>query len=250
MVFDTYQNIFNKRGKAYHTAMELSPNARKQEFDLIIEQAQLKSGQVVCDMPSGGGYVQHYIPDIDIDLILIEASKEFYDLILKSNGCRTYLSELDKLPLDSESLDTIISLAGLHHADNKPQIFKEMHRLLKQDGRLCMADVREGSSTDDFLNIFVDQHNSSGHEGVFINNDFRQQVKTAGFDIVLDKPFSYSWEFSSKEEMAKYCILLFGIDLASADEVLDGIEKHIGYEEINSRCYLNWELEFLNCLKQ
>lgn len=249
MSFDNYQHIFDQRGKEYHDAMTLCADARRQEFELIVEQAQLKVGQLVCDMPAGGGYLQHYIPDIDIGLILIEPSKEFYDLIPKSNDCCAYLSELDKLPLDARSLDTITSLVGLHHADNKPEIFKEMHRILRQGGRLCIADVGEGSSAGDFLNIFVDQHSSSGHQGIFIDNEFRRQIVIAGFDIVFDETISYFWEFSSKEEMARYCILLFGIDLISVDDVLNGIHKHLGYEETDGRCYLNWGLNFLTCIK-
>ena len=81
MVFDTYKDIFNKRGKAYHEAMALAPDARKQEFDLILEQAQIKEGQTICDMPSGGGYLQYYLPEFDIDLISVESSREFFELI-------------------------------------------------------------------------------------------------------------------------------------------------------------------------
>ena len=249
MVFDTYQKIFNERGDAYHAAMEFSPNSRDREFELIINQADLKSGQILCDMPSGGGYLQNYIDDIDIELVLIEPSREFYDRISLSSGNSAYLCELDKLPLDTKSLDAIISLAGLHHANYKLQIFKEMYRVLKQGGRLCIADVREGSSVDDFLNIFIDRYNSSGHEGDFINKDFYKLIEMAGFDIILKKPICYSWDFSSKEAMAKYCKLLFGVDKANEDEVLDGIEKYLGYEEIDNRCHLNWELEFITGLK-
>jgi SAM-dependent methyltransferase len=249
MAFDSYQDIFNKRGKEYHDAMTLCPDARRQEFELIVEHAQLEIGQIVCDMPAGGGYLQHYIPDINIDLVLIEPSREFYDLIPKSDDYCAYLSELEKLPFNARSLDTITSLVGLHHADNKPQIFKEMHRLLKHGGRLCIADVGEGSSAGDFLNIFVDQHSSSGHQGIFIDNKFRRQLEMTDFNIVLDKTFSYFWKFSSKEEMARYCILLFGIDLISVSGVLNGIDKHMGYVESDGQCYLNWGLNFLTCIK-
>ena len=200
-------------------------------------------------LPSGGGYLQNYIDGIDIELVLIEPSREFHDRISLSVGNYAYLCELDKLPLDTKSLDTIISLAGLHHADNKLQIFKEMYRVLKKNGRLCIADVREGSSVDDFLNIFVDRYNASGHEGVFVNKDFYKQIEMAGFEIILKKPICYSWDFSSKEAMAKYCKLLFGIDMANVDEVLDGIEQYLGYEEVDNRCHLNWELQFITCLK-
>ena len=139
--------------------------------------------------------------------------------------------------------------AGLHHADNLKSIFSEMYRTLMKGGRLCISDVREGSSVDKFLNIFVDKHNSTGHHGTFINRAFSQKLEEVGFEIIVNKPISYSWNFSSVEEMVKYCILLFGIDMASFEEVKEGIKKYLGYDEENGLCKMNWELEFVTCLK-
>ena len=52
-----YRSIFDARGDAYHRAMVEFPGARQQEFEHIVRVANVRAGQVVCDAPSGGGYL-------------------------------------------------------------------------------------------------------------------------------------------------------------------------------------------------
>jgi hypothetical protein len=42
--------------------MKMNPDARNKEFAAVLEQAKLTDGIVICDMPSGGGYLQDKLP--------------------------------------------------------------------------------------------------------------------------------------------------------------------------------------------
>ena len=68
-MFSTYKDIFDKRGLAYHEAMLKYPHARSHEFESILEQALVQSGQTLCDMPSGGGYIQRFIQPENVKLL-------------------------------------------------------------------------------------------------------------------------------------------------------------------------------------
>ncbi len=61
-MFEAYESIFSRRGQAYHRAMQLVPSARRNEFSAALEQVDLRRGDVVCDVPSGGGYLVIIFP--------------------------------------------------------------------------------------------------------------------------------------------------------------------------------------------
>jgi hypothetical protein len=49
--------------------------------------------------------------------------------------------------------------------------------------------------------------------------------------------------------MGRFCHLLFGIDKANPDQVVEGIQKHLGYAVENNECRMNWELFFIHAKK-
>jgi SAM-dependent methyltransferase len=249
-MFDTYQDVFDERGTAYHQAMQRYPSARKQEFELILEMADPRPGQVICDMPSGGGYLHRFLPTSDLRVIAVENSQAFFEQCEENAVVEPRLCDLPCTDLSPASVDTVVSMAGLHHQNDKRAFFREAHRLLKPGGQLCVADVQSGSAIDGFLNTFVDEHNSMGHQGAFIEDEVRSDLRTSGFRIEHDRVTPYTWDFDSVEDMVAFCTLLFGLDQATPQEVLDGIRRYPGYEEREGRCRMNWELVFLGCEKQ
>lgn len=248
-MFDTYTDIFNKRGAAYHEAMRRYPTARDEEFGMMLRMVRPADGHVIVDMPSGGGYLRRYLGEQTVRLIAIETTQAFYEQCAEDDQTTCLLRDLAQTGLASASVDTVVSMAGLHHVDDRPAVLKEMHRVLKPTGSLCVADVDEGSAIDGFLNTFVDQHSSMGHSGQFINMAFREDLRRAQFAITYDELVPYTWTFEDVDQMVDCCILMFGLDQASPDEVLDGIAAYQGYSE-NGTCAMNWSLRFIRCAKQ
>jgi SAM-dependent methyltransferase len=249
-MFDTYADIFNKRGVAYHQAMHRYPTARDDEFGALLQVIEPVDGHVIADMPSGGGYLRRYLSgDRDVRLIAIETTQAFYEQCVEDENTTCLLRDLDQTGLASESVDTVVSMAGLHHVDDRPTVLREMHRILRPGGCLCVADVESGSAIDGFLNTFVDQHNSMGHDGHFIDDTVRDDLRRAAFTIELDVRKEYGWAFEGVEQMVDCCTLMFGLDQASPEEVLEGIAAHQGYRE-GAGCVMNWGLRFIRCVKE
>jgi len=245
-MFKSYSEIFDQRGEAYHQAMKLSPDARNVEFATVLEQAKLTDGLVICDMPSGGGYLQDKLPaNLHIHLISIESSRQFSRNFEDGNSVESHLCALDATPLDDASVDRVVSIAGLHHLEYRLDVFLEMKRMLRQGGRLCILEVPEGAITAAFLNEFVHEHNQMGHIGVFIDHHFRKDLAQAGFILKTDERRSYTWNFKDVGQMVRYAKLMFGIDLATDDQILAGISRYLGYTCSTSGCHMNWELQLL-----
>ncbi len=62
-------------------------------------------------------------------------------------------SDVEKLPFESKSFESVISKAAFHHMKNYRRVFREMVRCCKQQGRICLHDVvKYGEKTpDDFF---------------------------------------------------------------------------------------------------
>ncbi len=241
-MFDSYQDIFNHRGAAYHQAMLRYPDARRHEFALVLDAAGLAEGDAVVDMPSGGGYLRDRIDTARVEVTAIETTQAFFDQCPERPGLRRHLSPLSQTGLPDASVDVVISVAGLHHVEDKPDVFSEVYRVLRPGGRFVAADVRAGSRVDGFLDTFVDAHNSMGHSGTFVDEDFRTALRGAGFEIDRDETVAYPWVFGSADEMVDCCTLMFGLDRASPEEVRGGIAEWLGYTEAGG-CEMAWELQ-------
>jgi cyclopropane fatty-acyl-phospholipid synthase-like methyltransferase len=171
-MIDTYRDIFNHRGQGYHQAMRQNGIARQAELQQVIRLAQLSPGMTIGDIPSGGSYLQTTYLKHPATILSVETSSKFLPNPIDRPQPILY-DRFSHIPLPSDHLDRIISLAGVHHFENQPAFYREAHRLLKLNGLFILADVQENTPVARFLNDFVHRHNSQGHRGQFLNRQTR-----------------------------------------------------------------------------
>jgi SAM-dependent methyltransferase len=247
-MFSAYRDIFQKRGHLYHQAMTLYPWARAEEFHHILRMADLQDGDIVCDIPSGGGYLRIFV-ERTVSLLHIETSEVFADLCLSNGVSNVMLATMEDIPFGNGSVDKVLSLAALHHVDKKERFFSEANRILKKGGTLTIADVRAHSTASEFLDGFVNAHNTMGHKGNYIHDKTQGDLVKNGFAIMQSTPILFHWEFDTPQAMGRFCQMLFGIDNADSAQIVEGIQKHVGYSAGRSGCLMNWELFFINARK-
>ncbi|MGH1485283.1 MAG: class I SAM-dependent methyltransferase [Cellvibrionaceae bacterium] len=243
-----YNSIFDIRAKSYHQAMTTWPETRRNEFDIAVKLANIKDNNIIVDIPSGGGYLSDFIPS-ENDIYHIETSINFAKLSKTQTDHYVILTDEQSIPIKNNTIDNIISIAGLHHTNNKSAVFTDMYRILKTKGNAVIADVNYNSKTATFLDKFVNSYNSIGHKGDYFNCNTTAQIKNCGFSIAEDFSKEYYWVFNNKKQMANYCQLLFGLDQASEDEVIDGIAEFLGFTEDNNKVNMRWELRFIKAIK-
>jgi SAM-dependent methyltransferase len=248
-MFTAYRDIFQKRGHLYHQAMALYPQARIEEFDHVLRLAELKDGDIVCDVPSGGGYLGNCV-DRTASFIHIETSNVFAILCRDNGASNVLLATLEEIPIESGAVDHVISLAALHHIDEKERFFNEACRILRQGGTLTIADVRAQSAVSEFLDGFVNEHNTMGHKGNYIHAHTHKEIAGCGYRIRGSWLIPFHWKWDSPQAMGRFCQLLFGIDKADSAQIVEGIRKHVGYSADDELCRMNWELLFIQAEKR
>ena len=96
-----------------------------------------------------------------------------------------------------------------------------------------------GATTDRFLNGFVDQYNRMGHDGRFVDDAFRADVTAAGFHVETDKLCRYTWDFSGEDEMVEFIRLMFWLDKATPEIILEGVRDILGVDAVGGDSKMN-----------
>lgn len=240
-----YDELFELRGTSYDIAMRRYPEARRAEFAQVIDAAGLRSGMVAGDVPAGGGYLQAFLP-AGCEYQGHEPCGAFAPH--HNTGLRPV--PLLPLPWPDHALDVVISLAGIHHVDDKAALFHEMHRVTRSGGRLVISDVAEGSAVARFLDGFVGRHNSTGHEGSYLNAETSQLLHEAGWRVKRDETLRIPWHFHDEAELAEFCTLLFDIRRAAPAEIIQAVSERLGIQRVAPEgVALCWSLRTLTAEK-
>ncbi len=233
-----YEDIFAARGDSYHAAMQRWPDARRDDFLLPLQWLAPVPGETLIDVPAGGGYMRGYLPE-QCDWHGHEPCASF------AANDAGLTQALLPLPFIDRCADCAISIAGVHHLDDKGALFKEIFRALKPGGRFLLADVHRDSAVAGFLDDFVGQHTSTGHRGDYLGPHTLEEMRASGFSILRAERVRYAWWFSGREDMDAFCSLLFALQPGSVGAVADAVERRLGTRHEGGEIGMNWELYFV-----
>jgi ubiquinone/menaquinone biosynthesis C-methylase UbiE len=154
--------------------------------------ADLRPGQVVLDLGSGGG----------IDVLLsarrvaptgiaygLDMTDEMLDLA-RANQAKAGITNvhwlkghIEAIPLPTASVDVVLSNCVINLSTDKPQVLRETARVLKPGGRLAVSDVIADPDMDDATRADMQQYVGCV-AGALTRDEYSEYLAAAGFTEV------------------------------------------------------------------
>lgn len=187
--------------------------------------AELKAGEIVLDLGSGGGI------DVLLSAKRVGPTGKAYGLDMTDEmlalanenkrkagveNVEFLKGEIEHIPLPDNSVDVIISNCVINLSGNKPRVIREAFRVLKPGGRFAVSDVVvKGEVPADIrksMELWI-----GCVAGALEDTEYQQLLKGAGFEGVdLEATRIY------KSEDARQFLSEAGLDRPGLAESIDG----------------------------
>jgi len=154
--------------------------------------ASLKEGEIVLDLGSGAGFdcflaankvgEKGQVIGIDMTPEMIEKSRENAE----KNGYQNVefrQGEIENLPIESNSVDVVISNCVINLSPDKKQVFNEVFRILKSGGRLVVSDIVVLKELPEYIKNSVEAYVGC-ISGALLKDKYLELIKEAGFQNV------------------------------------------------------------------
>jgi len=187
--------------------------------------AQLKPGEVVLDLGSGGGI------DVLLSAKRVGPSGKVYGLDMtdemlelarenqrkaEAQNIEFLKGEMEQIPLPDESVDVILSNCVINLSADKDQVFAEAFRVLKPGGRLAISDIVVRGPVPREVRLSLELWGGCV-AGALDESDYRAKLARAGFtDIEFEPTRIY------RTEDAREFLQGAGLDVEAIAAEVDG----------------------------
>jgi arsenite methyltransferase len=187
--------------------------------------AELKPGEVVLDLGSGGGI------DVLLSARRVAPAGKAYGLdmtdemlaLARENQRKAGVSnveflkgEIEAIPLPDNSVDVIISNCVINLSGDKDRVLREAFRVLRPGGRFAVSDVATRGAVPDALRrdilLWV-----GCIAGALEENDYRARLAAAGFEAIGIEPTRVYRVDDAREFLASK-----GLDVDAIAKQVDG----------------------------
>ena len=216
--------------------------------------ADLKEGEIVLDLGSGGGFdcflarrkvgETGHVIGVDMTPDMVKLARNNVEKSGYTN-VEFRLGEIEHLPVADESVDVIISNCVINLSLDKAQVFKEAFRALKLGGRISISDVVATAELPERIKEDLTMLSGCIAGAEFVEN-IKVMLETTGFENIKTTPKDNSREIINswipdkniEDYVASFIIEATKISKEKKMKTLTIEWKHLDVEgETCDRCY-------------
>ena len=176
-----------------------------------IALSSIKKGETILDLGSGAGFDCFLasretgdtgkVIGVDITPEMVAQAKKNAEKG-KYKNVEFKIGEIENLPIETNSIDLIISNCVINLSNQKEQIFKESFRVLKPNGRIMISDIILLNDLPKYV-----KNSFEGHiaclAGAVRKEDYINAISKAGFtEINIDKQTHFPIELMLNDPIA------------------------------------------------
>jgi len=159
---------------------------------LPTEFAQIKKGDTVVDLGSGAGndaFVARSIAGDTGQIIGIDMTEEMIEkaranaATLKFENVEFRLGDIENLPVDSDSVDVVVSNCVMNLVPDKKRAFAETFRILKRGGHFSISDIVLRGELPGNVRTSAELY-AGCIAGAVQMDDYLETIRSAGFTNV------------------------------------------------------------------
>ncbi|MAO65024.1 MAG: arsenite S-adenosylmethyltransferase [Balneola sp.] len=181
--------------------------------------AKIKEGDYVIDLGSGAGndcFVARHetgekgkVLGIDFAEPMINKARQNADK-LGFNNVEFRFGDIENMPVSEEVADVVVSNCVLNLVPNKPEVFKEIHRVLKAGGHFSISDIVLEGELPEALREDAEMY-AGCVAGAIQKETYLGYIKEAGFDNIaiqkekaIEIPNDILSQYLNEEEIAEF----------------------------------------------
>ncbi|UCH66689.1 MAG: arsenite methyltransferase [Ignavibacterium sp.] len=183
------------------------------------ELAAIKEGDTVVDLGSGAGndvFVSRALVGESGKVIGLDFTQEMIDKANANNRKLGYenvefkLGEIEKMPLENDTADVVVSNCVLNLVPDKEKAFNEMYRITKPGGHFCVSDIVLKGELPEALQKSAEMY-AGCVSGAIQQDEYLNIIREASFENVeikksktIELPDSVLSEILSDDEIKLY----------------------------------------------
>ncbi|MBK8517079.1 MAG: arsenite methyltransferase [Saprospiraceae bacterium] len=177
-----------------------------------IALASIIKGETILDLGSGAGFDCFLASRETGDtgkVIGVDITPEMVTQARKNakkgkyNNVEFKIGEIENLPVESDSIDLIISNCVINLSSQKEQVFREAFRVAKTNGRIMISDIILLKDLPDYVKNSVEGHIAC-LAGAVRKEDYMNAIRNAGFtEITIDKQAPFPIELMLHDPIAE-----------------------------------------------
>jgi ubiquinone/menaquinone biosynthesis C-methylase UbiE len=181
------QSVFGQRASFYTTS---ASHTDPQVLAKVVAMAAPKPDWAVLDIATGTGHTAfalspHVRSVIGVDLtkeMLVEAAHLRDRLSLSNVTFR--VADVHALPFEDGTFELVTCRRAAHHFSNILLALREMHRVLKPEGKVVIDDrsVPEDDFLDQCMNL-LDTYHDESHVREYRASEWRKMLEECGFEV-------------------------------------------------------------------